>query len=258
MKSAFAGCTDKGLVRAINQDAYHIDPQGRFFIVADGMGGHAAGQEASRIAKETICRYIEERIDGGKPPELLLKEAFHAANRTIIEDQGVHPENADMGTTAVAALFHQTDNGTAPQLWCANLGDSRIYRFRERHLEQVTEDDTWVAQAVKAGALEADEARVHPWRHVLSQCLGREDMGEVEIRALDLQPGDRILLCSDGLTEELPDYRIAEELEKSADCQEAVEALVKAAKDAGGRDNVTVVSIAIESIEAPNPDDASA
>ncbi|MDC0833547.1 protein phosphatase 2C domain-containing protein [Geitlerinema sp. CS-897] len=250
MKSAFAGRTDKGLVRAINQDAYYIDPQGRFFIVADGMGGHAAGQEASRIAKETICAYLEERLVKMETPEVLLKEAFRSANRAIIEDQTVHPENADMGTTAVAALLYQPEDGAPPELWCANLGDSRIYRFRDNHLEQVTEDDTWVAQAVKAGALQAEEARVHPWRHVLSQCLGREDMGEVEIFSLDLQPGDRILLCSDGLTEELSDEQIALELENHRDCETSVARLVEAAKEEGGRDNITVISIAIATVDA--------
>lgn len=243
MKPAFAGQTDKGLVRAINQDAYYMDEEGRFFIVADGMGGHAAGQEASRIAQETIRHCLDTGLKDGEPPEELLERAFHSANRAILADQVEHPENADMGTTAVAILLPPSDRDIPSKLWCANLGDSRIYRFRDHRLEQITEDDTWVAQAVKAGALQADEARLHPWRHVLSQCLGREEMGEVELCALEVEAGDRLLLCSDGLTEELSDERIAEELAATDDCQEAAERLIQAAKDEGGRDNITVILV---------------
>ncbi|WP_159788770.1 PP2C family protein-serine/threonine phosphatase [Sodalinema gerasimenkoae] len=243
MKPAFAGQTDKGLIRAVNQDAYHIDEAGRFFIVADGMGGHAAGQDASRIAKDAICHHLDLGCDGEEEPETLLKKAFIGANKAIMEDQLVHPENADMGTTAVAILLQPGPDGEIVQVWCANLGDSRIYRFRDGTLEQVTEDDTWVAQAIKAGVLPAEEAREHPWRHVLSQCLGREDMGELEIRALDVAPGDQFLLCSDGLSEELTDDRIAAELAASKDCDEATTRLIETAKAEGGRDNITVVLV---------------
>ncbi|MBP0001631.1 MAG: serine/threonine-protein phosphatase [Cyanobacteria bacterium SID2] len=254
MKPVFAARTDKGLVRAINQDAYYLDPKGRFFIVADGMGGHAAGQEASRIARETIRQYIEERLEKGDPPDRLLEGAFQAANQAIVSDQQVHPENADMGTTAVAILFEANDDEPNAKLWCANLGDSRIYHFGDSQLEQVTEDDTWVAQAVKAGALQVEEARVHPWRHVLSQCLGREDMGDVEIFALEVQLGDRFLLCSDGLTEELSDERIAMELERHPTCEGAVASLVEAAKEEGGRDNITVILVEIQNRMPDTPE----
>ncbi|NMG58784.1 serine/threonine-protein phosphatase [Geitlerinema sp. P-1104] len=241
MKPAFAGKTDKGLIRAVNQDAYHIDDAGRFFIVADGMGGHAAGQDASRIAKEAICHHLDLGYNSEDDPETLLRKAFIGANKAIMEDQLVHPENADMGTTAVAILLQPGPNGESLQVWCANLGDSRIYRFRDETLEQVTEDDTWVAQAIKAGVLPAEEAREHPWRHVLSQCLGREDMGELEILSLDVAPGDQFLLCSDGLSEELTDDRIAAELAASKDCHDATTRLIETAKAEGGRDNITVV-----------------
>ncbi|USR89358.1 protein phosphatase 2C domain-containing protein [Phormidium yuhuli AB48] len=243
MKPAFAGQTDKGLIRAVNQDAYHIDDAGRFFIVADGMGGHAAGQDASRIAKDAICHYLDLGYNCDDQPATLLKKAFLGANKAIMEDQLVHPENADMGTTAVAILLQPGSDGDIRQVWCANLGDSRIYRFRDGTLEQVTEDDTWVAQAIKAGVLPAEEAREHPWRHVLSQCLGREDMGELEIRGLDVLPGDQFLLCSDGLSEELTDDRIAAELAASKDCDEATTRLIEIAKAEGGRDNITVVLV---------------
>ena len=115
MKADFAGLTDRGLVRAINQDSYYADPNGRFFIVADGMGGHAAGQEASRIAKDAILSYLEEKWDSAEPSAVLLENAFLAANEAILADQQANPDNADMGTTAVAVMFRsQPDRGTEP------------------------------------------------------------------------------------------------------------------------------------------------
>ncbi|MGA9377567.1 MAG: Stp1/IreP family PP2C-type Ser/Thr phosphatase [Phormidium sp.] len=239
MKSSFEGVSDPGLVRQFNQDAYHIDPKGRFFIVADGMGGHAGGQEASWIATNTIQSYLDEHWDSAQDSEILLEEAFHKANQAILSDQGKHPERSDMGTTAVVLVFRED----CP--WVAHVGDSRLYRLRSSKLEQITEDHTWVAKATKAGALTPKQAKTHPWRHMLSQCLGREDLAQVEIHDLDVQKDDRILLCSDGLTEELSESAIAELLEYPL-CDRAATALVEAAKNNGGRDNITVVIVAIE------------
>jgi serine/threonine protein phosphatase PrpC len=126
------------------------------------------------------------------------------------------------------------------------VGDSRLYRLRGHQLEQITEDQTWVAQAVKSSRLKQDEARTHPWRHVLSQCLGREDLSEIEIDQMDVQSGDRLLLCSDGLTEELSDGVIASNLKSIRACDTAATALIKAAKDREGKDNITVIVVAIE------------
>jgi PPM family protein phosphatase len=248
MKADFVGLTDKGLIRPINQDSFYIDPSGRFFIVADGMGGHAAGQEASRIAKETIQAYLDEHWESSASASSLLENAFLAANQAILDDQQEHPDNADMGTTAVAILF-RSEAGTAeemPATWYANLGDSRFYRLRDDKLQQISEDDTWVAQAVSAGVLPSEEVRTHPWRHVLSQCLGREDMGEIEVASVEVQPGDRLLLCSDGLTEELTDTAIFEYLTSPLDLKEVAQTLVDAAKEEGGHDNITVVLVKIE------------
>ena len=245
MKRYFAGLTDTGNVRNVNQDAYYIDPDGRFFIVADGMGGHAGGQEASQIATQTIQEFIDAHWESSYQSDVLLKEAFLAANEAILLDQRKHPERADMGTTAVVALFRDSDL----KPWYGNVGDSRFYRLRGHQLEQITEDQTWVAQAVKRKAMTNDEARVHPWRHVLSQCLGREDLSDISIAQIEVQPGDRLLLCSDGLTEELPDTVINSHLKSIRACESAASALVKAAKDKEGRDNITVIVVAIGSIE---------
>jgi protein phosphatase len=241
MKRYFAGMTDTGNVRSANQDSYYIDPDGRFFIVADGMGGHAGGQEASLIATQTIKEHILKHWDSSRQSATILKDAFVAANNALLDDQDKHPERSDMGTTAVVALFRDQDSP-----WFANVGDSRLYRLRGHQLEQITEDQTWVAQAVKRNALTQDEARTHPWRHVLSQCLGREDLSEISIAQMDVQPGDCLLLCSDGLTEEVPDGIIASHLKLKRACDAAATALIKAAKDREGKDNITVIVVAVD------------
>lgn len=240
MKRLFTGLTDPGLLRAVNQDDYYIDPAGRFFVVADGMGGHAGGQEASRIATQAIQTYLNDRWDSDDSPQSLLENAFLKANAEILQDQSKHPERADMGTTAVAVIFR------AEQPWCAHIGDSRLYRLRGAKLHQITEDHTWVARAMKLGELTSDQARSHPWRHILSKCLGREDVRQVDVQPFDLQPNDRLLLCSDGLTEELSDQLIAFHLKTIRACDRAALALVNAAKDRGGRDNITVVIVAFD------------
>ncbi len=239
MKRHFTGLTDTGVVRSVNQDSYALDDgEGRFFVVADGMGGHAGGQEASKIATEVIKAYLLENWDLALDSETLLKEAIDRANQSIIEDQQGHPERADMGTTVVVLIFR--DNLS----WCAHVGDSRLYRLRGSELEQITEDHTWVGFALKAGEISKEQAKFHPWRHVLSQCLGRKDLQRIDIQKLDIQPGDRLLICSDGLTEEVSDEEIQSFLMKKATCEEAGTELIAAAKEAGGSDNITVVIVA--------------
>ncbi len=241
MKRVFTGLSDPGLVRTVNQDSYYLDPDGRFFIVADGMGGHAGGQEASRIATDTIRAHLEAYWNYEEPPQRLLEESFVKANKAIIKDQMAHPERADMGTTVVAALFREED-----RVWCAHIGDSRLYRLRGSKLQQLTDDHTWVSLALRAGDLTQDQARMHPRRHILSRCLGREDMGKVEVQSFEVQPSDRLMLCSDGLTEELSDHMIALHLKSIRACDKAAGALIKAAKNHGGRDNITVVIVATD------------
>lgn len=238
MARSFTGLTDTGIVRSVNQDDFYIDPEGRFFIVADGMGGHAGGQEASRIATETIKTYLDENWSATISTPDLLEKAIWEANQDILDDQDTHPERADMGTTVVVLVFREE------MPWCAHIGDSRFYRLRQETLDQITEDQTWVARAMKMGDLSPEEARNHPWRHVLSQCLGRRDLNQLDIQQVDILPGDRCLLCSDGLTEEVQDDEISTHLGGSADCDTAAAALVAAAKHNGGSDNITVVILA--------------
>lgn len=240
MKCRFTGKTDTGILRSVNQDAYYMDPEGRFFILADGMGGHAGGQEASRIATKEISAYLEEQWDSDTDSGAMLQEALMQANQAILDDQDAHPERRDMGTTVVALIFRDG------KPWCAHVGDSRLYLLREAQLKQVTDDHTWIAQALKDGDLTSEQAKVHPWRHVLSQCLGRKDQETAEVQSLDLQTGDVLLLCSDGLTEEVSDELISTHLQSEEDFAELPDLLVEAAKKAGGSDNITVVLITVE------------
>ncbi len=240
MKRFFtAGMTDTGLIRSVNQDAYFVDPEERFFVVADGMGGHAGGQEASRIAIDTIRAFLTQQWETDIDSETLLQQAVLAANQAILKDQRLHPERADMGTTAVAVIFRDEN-----PLY-THIGDSRLYRLRGAKLEQITEDHTWVARSLRMGEITLDQARVHPMRHILAQCLGRPDLEEIEVRSLSVQSSDRLLLCSDGLTEELSDQLIATHLKSIRACEKAATALINAARDHGGRDNITVVIVAV-------------
>jgi len=241
MKLDSTGLSDPGLIRAYNQDSYYIDPTGRFFIVADGMGGHAGGEEASRIATQEIRSYLEQNWQSPESASKLLQQALSTANQAIVQDQQNHPERADMGTTAVVVVIRP---GESPV--CGHVGDSRLYRLRKSQLQQITEDHTWIAKALKIGDITPDEARVHPYRHVLSSCLGREDLNQISVQQLDLEHGDRLLLCSDGLTEELVDDKIASYLQGTPYLEVAAESLVEAAKEEGGHDNITVVLVSVE------------
>lgn len=241
MKLKFTGSSDPGLIRSNNQDAYYIDPEGRFFIVADGMGGHAGGEEASRIATMEIQKYLLSNWESSKSSEDLLKSALWEANQAILLDQQNHSERRDMGTTVVVVIFLP---GESPYI--AHVGDSRLYRWRNQLLELITEDHTWVARALKVGDITIEEARNHPFRHVLSRCLGRDDLNEVDVQALDVKSGDRLLLCSDGLTEELSDEKIAYYLQENTEIEKTAQCLIQGAKDQGGHDNITVVIVQLD------------
>ncbi|MEO0646884.1 MAG: protein phosphatase 2C domain-containing protein, partial [Cyanobacteria bacterium J06650_10] len=143
----FAGLTDVGLHRVANQDSYYISPAGDLFIVADGMGGHIGGQEASRLSTAAIEQYISEHKDSHLSSLELLENAIFAANEAVLADQQKHPERADMGTTVVVLMLRNHE------FWCAHVGDSRLYVLRESGFIQVTQDHTWVAQAIKSGDL---------------------------------------------------------------------------------------------------------
>ena len=240
MKRLFAGATDTGCVRSANQDSHYIDPEGRFFVVADGMGGHAGGEVASQIAVDSVRECLESLWDSETDPQQLMQLAIDKANIAIINDQNANPVRSDMGTTIVILLFRDD------QPWYCHIGDSRLYRLRGAKLEQISDDHTWIARAIQTGVVSPDEAKSHPWRHMLLQCLGREDLKSITAQETEWQPGDRFLICSDGLTEELSDDRIAHHLKSIRNAQQAGQALIESAKLRGGRDNITVVIVSNE------------
>ncbi len=240
MKRLFAGATDTGCVRSANQDSYYIDPEGRFFVVADGMGGHAGGEVASKIAVDSIRECLETLWDDEATPQKLMQDAIDKANQAIINDQIANPVRSDMGTTVVILIFRDE------QPWFCHIGDSRLYRLRGANLEQISDDHTWIARAIQTGIVDAVDAKIHPWRHMLLQCLGREYLKSITAKDVEWQLGDRLLVCSDGLTEELSDDLITHQLKATRNNQQTAEALIESAKLRGGRDNITVVIVSNE------------
>jgi PPM family protein phosphatase len=240
-----ASCTDRGRVRDGNEDAFSIEPppdaaadHGRLFLVADGMGGHAAGEVASALARDTVVRgYYDALLVAREEPSLALRAAFWEANRAIRERASRDPDARDMGTTCTAAVVRDGS------FWIAHVGDSRVYRQRRDRMQRITRDHNWAEELLAAGRIDATEASRHPGRHMLTRALGIDPDVEVDLYpARRLEPGDRLLLCSDGLSGVVEEDLIAALL-ATPDLDLAAQALVKAANDAGGPDNVTVVLI---------------
>jgi serine/threonine protein phosphatase PrpC len=236
--SGFAA-TDRGRVRERNEDAYHCGTT--LFAVADGLGGHRAGEIASGIAIEVVAKLDQPPPDDPDEARHALMEAFAAANRAVIEKAAADPAYSGMATTLTVALLHQD------QLHIAHVGDSRAYLLRDGEpLRQLTSDHTVVAQLVRQQRMSRDEAAVHPFRSVLVTAVGLEPEPLVDLlRPFDLQPGDQVLLCSDGLTEPVADETIAELLAANPDGDAACLALIDAANRAGGPDNITVVLLRV-------------
>ena len=227
--------TDVGRVRHINQDS--LVARFGLYAVADGMGGHTAGEVAAEIAVEVFetHRAIVSTQD--------LIQAVHAMNAAIIERADAEPALSGMGTTLCALAL--VVSGEQERLALVNVGDSRIYVYAGDELQQLTEDHSLVAQLVRDGTLTANQADRHPQRNVLTRALGIDP--EVAVDAWEVLPfaGDRFVLCSDGLSNELTDDQIAAVLRRLADPQEAATELVRLANESGGRDNITVVVVDI-------------
>jgi PPM family protein phosphatase len=230
--------TDVGRVRQHNEDSILADRT--VFAVADGMGGHAAGEVASGIVVDTL----RELADAPTRRRDDLVEALALANRRILESVARHPERTGMGTTATG-LAVVTAGGS--DHWAVfNVGDSRVYRFMDDQLRLVTVDHSEVRELVDAGLITEDEAARHPLRNVVTRSLGSEPAPTPDIWVFPPHPGERFVVCSDGLSGELPLERIHQLVAEHDDPQECAEALVSAAVDAGGRDNVSVVVVALD------------
>jgi serine/threonine protein phosphatase PrpC len=231
----WGGATDVGRVRSNNQDQYLAREDLDLWAVADGMGGHSGGEVASQIACETLGQtFGEHTVDG-------LIDAVEQANAAVFRAGADDPELTGMGTTVVALAMVEHDDDEV--LAIANVGDSRCYRYAAGELDQVTADHSLVADLVREGSLSPEEAAVHPQRNIVTRVLGVYDSIPVDVFAVDPHHGDRYVLCSDGLFNEVPEPAIAAVLRQLGDPADAADELVRLAVDGGGRDNVTVVIV---------------
>ncbi len=226
--------TDTGLVRSVNQDLAVETPT--LFAVADGMGGHAGGEVASRLAVDALLAAF-----GRQPTGAGLSEAVTEANAMVWQRSLESPELRGMGTTLTAVALVNEDGRDVLAL--VNVGDSRSYRFHQGEISQITTDHSLAEEMVRTGELTSNEAAVHPHRHILTRALGVSTDVAVDLWRIQPVRGDRYLLCSDGLTNELGADQISEVLSSVSDPHRAAQLLVQAARTHGGSDNVTVVVV---------------
>jgi protein phosphatase len=245
------GTTDVGMKRSLNEDVFLIDEDLGVYLVADGMGGHAAGEVASRLAAEEIVRNLAEHatVDNETWPEHwnmarsatanLLVDAILAGHDRVTRAVRRDSNLRGMGTTVVVAM-HPPRSRT---LIVCHVGDSRGYRLRRGELELLTNDHSWVHEQVTAGFLSEDAARSHPLKNVVTQALGGSADPQVDILETELDDGDLYLLCSDGLNSMLTDDEIRDVLEAADSLETTAHQLVAAANERGGHDNVSIVLI---------------
>jgi protein phosphatase len=230
--------TDVGRVRQHNED--NLLARDSVFVVADGMGGHAAGEVASGIVVETMAGLLEKaRL---RPEDIVT--ALGEANTRILQSVARHPERTGMGTTATGLAV--VSAGGSDHWAVFNVGDSRVYRLLGGELSLVTVDHSEVQEMVDAGLITEQEAARHPLRNVVTRSLGTETMPQPDVWVFPPHPGERFVLCSDGLSNELSREEIQRVALDHDDPQQAAEALVRAAVEAGGRDNVTAIVVALD------------
>jgi protein phosphatase len=248
MRVSWAALSDPGLRRNLNEDTWCARPELGLFVVADGMGGHAAGEVASRVAVEAIEQFARDTAATDRhrtwpvpyDPAISLnanrlKAAFRIANQRIASASADANELRGMATTACGVIV---DSATVS---VAHVGDSRVYLLRGRDLRQVTLDHSWVEEQVRAGVMDAHAARQHPWRNVVTRALSGGEDPEADVADLALQPGDRLLLCSDGLSSVVSHEEIAARLGAGTTLEAVCASLVEAANAAGGPDNITAL-----------------
>jgi len=253
MKLSYQAVTDVGRKRKGNEDALFMNPEERLFVVADGMGGHAAGEVASKIAVDSINEFVtltggDEEItwpfgldetisyDGNR-----LKTAIRHANRRVLEATREKTEYEGMATTVAAVLV----DGDLANI--GHVGDSRIYLWSDGEFSQLTNDHSWVNEQIQSGVISPDQARSHPLRNVVTRALGGKADLNVEMQVRQMKPGEMLLICSDGLTTMVADEEIRQVLQDSGgDVDKAAHALVDEANASGGEDNITVVLLKFE------------
>ena len=255
MRVSSASATDKGLRRSTNEDRFSAREDLSLFVVADGMGGHAAGEVASQAAVDGIVAFVEA-TQTMSPDQTWpvpfdheqsananrLRAGFRMGNRQLAARIAASSELRGMATTAVAVLI---DGGTGT---VAHVGDSRVYRLRDGQLERLTRDHSWVEEQIGVGALSETAARQHPWRNIVTRALSGSEDREVDIHEISLKSGDRLLLCSDGVFNVLSDDQISEVLQRKTDLERLCHALIQGANDGGGPDNVTAVVLEVDAV----------
>jgi protein phosphatase len=221
------------------------------FVVADGMGGHAAGEVASGIAAQALAELDEHPVL--HPRDVIAQ--VEEANRRILQSAARHPEQTGMGTTVAGLAVVRT--GGTPHWAVFNIGDSRVYRLLDGELRQVTVDHSEVWELVQRGELTPEQAQHHPGRNIVTRILGRDPMGQLDTWVFPPYAGERFLLCSDGLSNELSREQLEQVLTSVADPQEAVEELVRLAVEAGARDNVTAIVVELPGQESDLDEDTT-
>jgi protein phosphatase len=242
------GASDVGRRRQLNEDSLVMDQESRLFIVADGMGGHNAGEIASKLAVETVLNFIrrakeEEEITWpyGVDPKLSieanrLRTAIMLANKRVWKEADKRQDYTGMGTTIVAAVIGNDC------ITFTGAGDSRLYRVRGEEIEQLTTDDSWVQVAIDEGVLDPEEAEHHPMRNIITKAIGAKEDIDVPVFEEQLEDGDLYLLCSDGLHGMINDKEIRRiVLQSGNELEKCVKELIEAANENGGKDNVTVL-----------------
>lgn len=248
MKIRSFGITDVGLKRTHNEDNFYRSDEQGIYLVADGMGGHAAGEVASNSSIQIISDFFE-RFSNDKnltwpfgfdtrysEEDNALITGIQLANQTLCKMQQQRPELSGMGTTLAAMSIHNS------QALIAHVGDSRVYRMRDNKLELLTSDHSWVNEQLQKNIITAEEARTHRYRNVITRALGNRNELEIDLRTEEVLSGDQFLLCSDGLSGMIDDNEIAEIMIKYSDSIRLVaNTLVARANEAGGHDNISVV-----------------
>lgn len=234
-----------GNFRDNNEDRFHVDVDGRFFLVADGMGGQSAGEKASELAVELVSQRLEQLLDFNADVDAQVQEAIDKsvahANAEIMALGEIEPAYHNMGTTITFAIR------VADKLLVGGVGDSRTYRLQDGNLQQLTKDHSLTQALIDAGTITPEDAAHHRYRNVLWRYLGTKEGGAtVDARVIDPRAGDRFLLCSDGVTDGIDDLKIQQLLSEQDDPQVATDAIIAAAEAGGSRDNITSVVVHVD------------
>jgi PPM family protein phosphatase len=247
MTAKAAARTSTGRVRNSNEDAFGFRPEHGIYVVCDGMGGAAGGEIASRMAVDTVLQRLSADGDP-RPGREKLHEAISEANRVVLERAEREAGLYGMGTTLVALLLTENiEPGPEPgRVLIAHAGDSRCYLWRAGELKRVTQDHSLVDEQIRLGTMTVEEAERSPFRSVITRAIGTQKSVTEDELEMDLEKGDIFLLCTDGLTREVSEDKIAQVLRAGSDLDRAAQALVDKANEGGGRDNVTALLVGIE------------